>query len=379
MAIQVSRLNEAMLIAFSAMSPTNLKAVDQVVKIVRELDRYGGAFAAEWARPEASGLDAPSDEDAAFASAWLHGAEPGLPSPVAALHSPSRDGRPHVRPPERGDAVDDRVYKTGGAGVRPEIALQGLDNIDFAPGRDAPSPACGRRWPAGPDEGLRALTPAHCHERERERAASAGDVRPENPAQGLEKVKSAPGIGTSSETAEAAPADPVSTSGLFLSLLRSPAGRQDLRAGLSGLRAGTYGLAHQEDGGDFPLAAPAGRARPENLAQRLENMESAPGTSWLDEAGSRLPSEPADPLSDRSRRRSQDRQRRWRVLEAGRMDEPRSAPDGPGGQTGRRSRPGRRADLCPPPAERALRSLDIPAEPDQSPPANARTIKPEGP
>ena len=52
-AIQVSRLNEALLMAYSAMSPTNLKAVDQVVKIVRELDRYGGAFAAEWARPEA--------------------------------------------------------------------------------------------------------------------------------------------------------------------------------------------------------------------------------------------------------------------------------------------------------------------------------------
>ena len=51
-AIQVSRLNEAMLNAFSAMSPSNLKAVDQVVKIVRELDRYRGAFAAEWARPE---------------------------------------------------------------------------------------------------------------------------------------------------------------------------------------------------------------------------------------------------------------------------------------------------------------------------------------
>ena len=35
-AIQVSRLNEALLVAYSAMSPTNLKAVDQVVKIVRE-------------------------------------------------------------------------------------------------------------------------------------------------------------------------------------------------------------------------------------------------------------------------------------------------------------------------------------------------------
>ena len=53
------------------MSTANLKAVDQVVKIVRELDRYGGAFAAEWARPEPPRLDAPAAEDVAFAKAWL--------------------------------------------------------------------------------------------------------------------------------------------------------------------------------------------------------------------------------------------------------------------------------------------------------------------
>ena len=47
-AIQVSRLNEALLVAYSAMSGMNLKAVDRVVKIVRELDRYHGfAFADE--------------------------------------------------------------------------------------------------------------------------------------------------------------------------------------------------------------------------------------------------------------------------------------------------------------------------------------------
>ena len=46
-ALQVSRLNEALLVAYSAMSGTNLKAVDQVVKIVRELDRYHGFSAAD--------------------------------------------------------------------------------------------------------------------------------------------------------------------------------------------------------------------------------------------------------------------------------------------------------------------------------------------
>ncbi len=42
LALQVSRLNEALLVAYSAMSGANLRAVDRVVKIVRELDRYHG-------------------------------------------------------------------------------------------------------------------------------------------------------------------------------------------------------------------------------------------------------------------------------------------------------------------------------------------------
>ncbi len=65
-AIQVSRLNEALLVAYSAMSPTNLGAVDRVVKIVRELDRYHGFNAEEWRFPEASRLEADADGDRAL-------------------------------------------------------------------------------------------------------------------------------------------------------------------------------------------------------------------------------------------------------------------------------------------------------------------------
>ena len=50
-ALQISRLNEALLVAYSAMSGRNLKAVDQVVRIVRELDRYHGFFPAERRAP----------------------------------------------------------------------------------------------------------------------------------------------------------------------------------------------------------------------------------------------------------------------------------------------------------------------------------------
>jgi hypothetical protein len=61
LALQVSRLNEALLVSYSAMSRANLQAVDRVVKIVRELDRYHGFVAAEAARrPETPRLAAPA-------------------------------------------------------------------------------------------------------------------------------------------------------------------------------------------------------------------------------------------------------------------------------------------------------------------------------
>ena len=40
--LQIRRLNEAMLVAYSSMTTGNVKAVDQVIKVVRELDRYHG-------------------------------------------------------------------------------------------------------------------------------------------------------------------------------------------------------------------------------------------------------------------------------------------------------------------------------------------------
>ena len=40
--LQIRRLNEAMLVAYSSMTTGNVKAVDHVIKVVRELDRYHG-------------------------------------------------------------------------------------------------------------------------------------------------------------------------------------------------------------------------------------------------------------------------------------------------------------------------------------------------
>ena len=40
--LQIRRLSEAMLVSYSAMSLGDLKAVDKVIKVARELDRYHG-------------------------------------------------------------------------------------------------------------------------------------------------------------------------------------------------------------------------------------------------------------------------------------------------------------------------------------------------
>jgi hypothetical protein len=70
LALQVSRLNEALLVAYSAMSGANLHAVDRVVKIVRELDRYHGLFVSPERRSSASEprLEAPAQSPLALAA-----------------------------------------------------------------------------------------------------------------------------------------------------------------------------------------------------------------------------------------------------------------------------------------------------------------------
>jgi hypothetical protein len=72
LALQVSRLNEALLVSFSAMHTaaegTNFEAVDRVVKIVRELDRYHGFAAVPRPREdlEARRLPAPAERPLAL-------------------------------------------------------------------------------------------------------------------------------------------------------------------------------------------------------------------------------------------------------------------------------------------------------------------------
>jgi hypothetical protein len=69
LAVQVSRLSEALLVSYSAMGGGNLEAVDRVVKIVRELDRYHGfAPVSQPARTEQERLEARSPIPLALAA-----------------------------------------------------------------------------------------------------------------------------------------------------------------------------------------------------------------------------------------------------------------------------------------------------------------------
>ena len=75
-ALQISRLNEALLVAYGAMAGQNLRAVGLVVRIVRELDRYHGFVGAETrSLPDVQSPAAGADP----------GATPGVEKPFALL------------------------------------------------------------------------------------------------------------------------------------------------------------------------------------------------------------------------------------------------------------------------------------------------------
>jgi hypothetical protein len=159
-AVQVSRLNEALMVAYSAMSPDNLKAVALVVRIVRELDRYhrlAGAAAGRASRT-AHGVQ----QDARFSTG--HGARlkasarpdaplakrPEMaPEPIEKLESAPAGGVAQATSdglgaPRQGspNEIDAGSASEGSAPpaslpapcVGAEVAPQALENIESAPG-----------------------------------------------------------------------------------------------------------------------------------------------------------------------------------------------------------------------------------------------------
>jgi hypothetical protein len=154
LAMQVSRLNEALLVSFGAMSGSNnLQAVDRVVKIVRELDRYHGFAAAERRRlPNAS--EAPEQTPAEIAALLIERIRSQMaPQRLAKIESAPGNG----------------------------MGSEGSDPQDMVPHRDAAP--------------VSALDPAG----QTPLAIEAPPTCPEMASQRLEKIKTAPGNGMSSK------------------------------------------------------------------------------------------------------------------------------------------------------------------------------------
>ncbi len=321
-AIQASRLNEALLVAFSAMTDLNLQAVDRVVRIVRELDRYHGfipAAARETplrARPQA--LAPPADAALTFgAAAWICRVEVGPQTLAPCLPRASADDPLVLRSDAAGGAsrrtFADRLLcpsfetpasqapqdEEAGA-ARPANAAQAIENTESAPDLSACRPrafaddALGLRSDAAGGASRRACpelvegtvaetrpadgvlgpsfeTPPPAAPQDEEARASA--ARPANAAHGSEEIESASELG--------APLD------IHSLVLRSAAD-----GGASRRTFVDVGMSHAGTPADSvlcpsfetpPPAAPqdeaarARDARPANASQGVENTQSAPG------------------------------------------------------------------------------------------------------
>ena len=147
-ALQASRLNEALHVAYGAMSDKNLEAVALVVRIVRELDRYHGFVPAE--RRPRRGLCADGEAEAPALAAR------GRETPTRELE------RVSPRPPDAGSeraqglvpAAAEKLDAPAAPPVlRPELAPQDVERVESAPengAAEAPLDAALPETGAGP-------------------------------------------------------------------------------------------------------------------------------------------------------------------------------------------------------------------------------------
>ena len=139
LALQVSRLNEALLVAYGAMSGGNLRAVDHVVKIVRELDRYHGFFAAgRRVLPDAPRLE---QQDCLALAAPLTD-RPQLPSCDASACHPRESGGPDRQPQASptGSHVTPMSAAVRWTPVFTGVTMDASDPQDAAPMRETFAP-----------------------------------------------------------------------------------------------------------------------------------------------------------------------------------------------------------------------------------------------
>ncbi len=322
LAIQTSRLNEALLVAFSAMGGepmTALRAVDRVVKVVRELDRYHG-FVPGRALPRPRYEEDPDDAalefldpvptarfGASFAAAMTARADPSslvlrsvaegdASRRTAAGTGPSFE-TPASRAPQD-EGVDWRLDLPGCC-ARPENLAEEPEKIESAPGISASPPARGEASRADPSSLV--LRSGAEGDASRRTAAGTGPsfetpasrapqdegvdwrldlpgccTRPENPGQAAENTESAPGLSASPPAREeASRADPSSL--VLRSVAEGDASRRTA-AGTGPSFETPASRAPQDEGVDWRLNLPGCCARPENPAQPIENPHFTPGS-----------------------------------------------------------------------------------------------------
>jgi hypothetical protein len=221
-ALQVGRLHEALNMAYDSMSQGNLRALDRVVKIVRELDRYHGFVAARAPRvPRASGLAAgaqrpPLDENRH--PQWfldhirdrMEGRQAPYPQELAAKEAAAAASALNS-PAEAAPAVESPP-------TSPDMAPQALEKPESAPGNGL-----------APEGSI----PNHPDQDRGETARSPLDAPGQNPIpvaapptsletapEGLENIQFAPGDGMAPESAS--PPEWIWVDGGFCAVTRTP-------------------------------------------------------------------------------------------------------------------------------------------------------------
>ena len=264
-AIQVGRLNEALLVAYSAMTGANLKAVDRVVKIVRELDRYHGFVTAERRLPEA-----PAGGTMAFGAALVC-------RPEFATQGPEDIGfewtapLPLSPPLKRGEGWGEGLGRLAAAAYRP------APHLDLLPRTERSDVS---RW-------------ATCARKIRRKTLKRLNPRPafRCPSKPwAARIRRDPGPAWQALTRSDKTRRRLTIARRFF---RKPLKRLIPRPGTAFaaprtiLRDATRGGASQHEGRACPDVDPAGDRRPEIPLQPIENVESAPGFGWLALAASR--------------------------------------------------------------------------------------------
>jgi hypothetical protein len=136
LAMQVNRLNEALRLSFGAMSGGSLQAVDRVVRIVRELDRYHGFVAAErWGLPEVTPMVRGPADEAIIAGLVARIRETTLKEIKKIESAPkngmAREDQRSLDPaPQRDGALGSGFEPVGGPPASSRIASQGVEKIE---------------------------------------------------------------------------------------------------------------------------------------------------------------------------------------------------------------------------------------------------------